>query len=371
MEDIKKLDLTSRKFGSYADHGDLHVSNLMGSSVAPNTVEKINLMKKEAVYHSTTREPLGKSMPRGVSMPEHMRDEDFRFGMTSAVADQNAKELIFPVMDDDHDKGRDLYIRSHASYFPGEQRSRGYANFSKERVYGRPADGVAVNGASHNVRAVLNPAPEVDDVPAVARKRLEDLKNLQPMLGKPRNLGQGTERLPHDFTFGQASDRRREGEWDCSQCLHGAYSAEEQMPDADIGKTLTPGFRNIAADDRTFGLPSARPVNPNARRSIADPLAYGSSSASELIKPSELSDMAIDASAFTRPRSRSEINDLFNSIGQSISPDAFDVVFDLASSDMPERDGRASVSAFRNRLVDYQVAEDMGEVEQWRQMHGL
>jgi hypothetical protein len=36
------------------------------------------------------------------------------------------------------------------------------------------------------------------------------------------------------------------GNW---QVIRGSYSAEQQAPDADLGKSLREGFRNTAADD--------------------------------------------------------------------------------------------------------------------------
>jgi hypothetical protein len=33
----------------------------------------------------------------------------------------------------------------------------------------------------------------------------------------------------------------------------GGYTLDEQQPDADLGKSITPGFRNITAEPRTFG----------------------------------------------------------------------------------------------------------------------
>lgn len=194
------------------------------------------------------------------------------------------------------------------------------------------------------------------------------MKNLAPILGKPRNLGQGTERLPADFTFGRPSDRKRDGEWSCEQCLKGQYSVEEQLPDVDVGKSTTPGFRNITTETRAFGMPSARPAAPpGARRSIADPTCYGSSNAAELIKPSELAEMSIDSSVFDHPRSREEIADLFDAIGQVMPRDVFDIIF----TSVEDRSGRASVAAFRSELVSWQTAVDLGEEDLWRGDRGV
>jgi hypothetical protein len=38
----------------------------------------------------------------------------------------------------------------------------------------------------------------------------------------------------------------------------GEYTEEELQPDADLGKAIRPGFRNMAPAERVFGLPSVR-----------------------------------------------------------------------------------------------------------------
>jgi len=37
------------------------------------------------------------------------------------------------------------------------------------------------------------------------------------------------------------------------EAMTGAYSMEEQEPDKDLGKSITPGFRNVVAETRAFG----------------------------------------------------------------------------------------------------------------------
>jgi hypothetical protein len=39
----------------------------------------------------------------------------------------------------------------------------------------------------------------------------------------------------------------------CLLCGAGGYTWEDQEPDADLGKSITPGFRNVTADTRAFG----------------------------------------------------------------------------------------------------------------------
>lgn len=43
----------------------------------------------------------------------------------------------------------------------------------------------------------------------------------------------------------------------CS-CLQGGLSEAEQQPDADLGKSVREGWRNINPDSRAFGVPSIR-----------------------------------------------------------------------------------------------------------------
>ena len=68
-----------------------------------------------------------------------------------------AKDVIFPAFDESAMKGEDIYIRSHGSYGPGEQRDRHY-NWPVDPVstrFGCKGDTIAFGGVSKNINDIL------------------------------------------------------------------------------------------------------------------------------------------------------------------------------------------------------------------------
>ena len=108
------------------------------------------------------------------------------------------------------------------------------------------------------------------DVSRITSKKTEDAKSLTIQLGRARNLGFGS-KDSHPAIYGKTSlPDRKNGEWDARACIEGTYEPEDQEPDSDLGKSMTPGFRNITTETRPFGVPSVRSDIPKyATRSIA------------------------------------------------------------------------------------------------------
>jgi len=48
--------------------------------------------------------------------------------------------------------------------------------------------------------------------------------------------------------------------------IKGNYTEADQLPDRDLGKTLTPGFRNVTLETRAFGVPCIRTDLPRPRK---------------------------------------------------------------------------------------------------------
>lgn len=63
------------------------------------------------------------------------------------------------------------------------------------------------------------------------------------MLGQPKNLGQNTESRPKDLVYGRPSAVRTVT---AAEVLKGRYKEKDNQPDEDLGKSITPGFRNIS-----------------------------------------------------------------------------------------------------------------------------
>ena len=145
--------------------------------------------------------------------------------------------------------------------------------------------------------------------------------------------------------------------------MRGRYTEEQQQADIDLGKSITPGCRNIAQEGRVYGCPSIRNDIPKlsiARRSVADSQNYGDdATAAELINPHKFANLAIDASAMEQLRSKQSILNIFKKIGYGDIPeDIIDEIYDEAVRRVsgPENNNMTTVSLFRDVLNEYLIA---------------
>ena len=97
-------------------------------NVAPKSflLDKANL-KKEQIYLSQKREPLGKQYTRGHQLPPSLVEKGFGRATPQDVSGDLTKQLLMPVERLISEEERALYIKSHANYDPGEQRRRAAA----------------------------------------------------------------------------------------------------------------------------------------------------------------------------------------------------------------------------------------------------
>lgn len=254
-------------------------------------------------------------------------------------------------MREDDAEGNELYKRSHGSYLPGEQRSRKYNwNVDPENTrFGRKGDTIALNGVSKNVEDVLKPPPD-PNVPAVNSKRVEDFKNMADQLGRSKNLGQDSGSRPADMVYGR---RPKASGVTAAEVMRGRYSLDDNEPDRDLGKSITPGFRNVSLETRAYGCPSIRsdiPALPISKRSLADSQNYGDDvPAQDLINPPAFSDLAIGPKSLSDQKTKEQLVALFQRIGYTLEPPVADHIFDIAS----EGFDTCSVNAFRNTLNEF------------------
>jgi hypothetical protein len=176
------------------------------------------------------------------------------------------------------------------------------------------------------------------------------------MLGQSKNLGQDSGLRPKDLVYGKASGTKG---LSAAEVLKGKYKEADNLPDRDLGKSITPGFRNLALTDRVFGCPSIRndiPAPAVQRRSIADSQNYGDDvPAQDLINPPAFSDLAIGPMTMAERRSKAEILQLFERIGYSFDQELGDHLFYTSSGG----GDWSSVNAFRNVLNDYIISQDL------------
>jgi len=314
-----------------------------------------NVEKKEGIYLSHKREPLGKPYIRGHDLPGEFSSGVVGFGRPTPqdVAGTQSKHLLHPDERLVPEAERQLYVKSHANYDPGEQRRRGYSWVDKEG----PIDpalfrfgGAVKDGEKAGVAKAINPAldPSYKRPPVVVEKLLEDFRTVSTEgLGAVKNLGYGVVAPPAGTVFGMASQAGPE--WGVRECI-GNYTPEEQQPDKDLGRSIRPGWRNIGPPARIFGVPSIRSDVPApSLKSVADHQNYGDEAgAATLLYPPRFADGGVTQADFLTATSKDEIADIFRSAGFQLDESAVDATFERAKTLDPN--GLVSVQSFRMAL---------------------
>lgn len=246
---MEKLDLGSKVYGTLSDPIRYTAANLINCRPL-NVVEKLNLAKAESSYHTLKREPLGSTYNRDHTLPSKFSTSNVPFGKSSR-SDEPAKQIIFPQMDEEAFAGEDIYRRSHGSYQVGEQKRRNYdwKINPNEMRFGVRGDTIAFNGVSKNITEVLTTAELPNS--AIGLKIVEDFRSMRDEPGKPRvGLGSGVAPRPENFVYGLPSSytkRTSKSQWNAADTIMGKYAPpEQQTADFDLGKSITPGFRNIS-----------------------------------------------------------------------------------------------------------------------------
>ena len=205
--DYARLDVYGR-----SEPVGVKVHEVLNTAPKSYLIEKAT-EKKEAIYLSHKREPLGKPYVRGHVIPEGLKKGEQGFGRPTPqdVAGDQSKALLHPPERIVPEDERQLYVKSHSNYDPGEQRRRGYSWKDKEG----PIDpaihrfGAAVkDGQQNGVAKAINPAldPSYKRPAVVVDKLLEDFRGVTSEgLGAVKNLGHGQTVQPN--TVGAAALR--------------------------------------------------------------------------------------------------------------------------------------------------------------------
>jgi len=359
IEDVKKINADIYKvYGDNGVHGSDHVENVWRQPGGETDCARAKYAKTEANYHSSIKEPLGKSYNRGHVLPEAVKNPEYRFGIGSATS-ESAKGLLYPHIEVDDSQFKEQYIKSHSSYDPGEQRSRKYKwNIDpKTFSFGLTGGCLPYNGVSSGVHAILQgKGEEGEELSQISSKKQEDYKALGDILGRVKNLGFGTRNLPEDYVYGTASIRRGDDDWDARQCIQGGYTWLEQQPDQDLGKSITPGFRNITAESRAFGTPTIRSdIPPYAKKSLADNQNYGDDvNAAQLLNPSEFASFGVDDDEFVKTRSQDEIKSIFEAIGYKFSSTEFETIYNMCA----DNNGKSTLLGFRDAMNTFNYQKE-------------
>jgi len=322
------------------------------------------LERQEDVYASSKREPLGQSYNRGHKLPQGLgTDVPFgevceQGGVVGAKAMMQhplSKELIFPVdfqNEDPDGKFHDMYVRTHASYAPGQQRQRNYNWEAANIEPGKHTFGLTEKVDPNNrngVAKALNPQLGVDykDTAKIVPAMLEHFYITEKdHLGQVKKLGHGNRNIPPDFAYGAPSEGRNSDSWGVRKLLVGGYTEEQQIPDVDLGKSIKPGHRNLAPDDKVFGLPSVRTdimrrypqptkqlyeagMTVQMSKGCADNTNYGEEpDAFSLIYPAAGGDRGVEERMYLEPYTAEKLKAFLGTAG--INTGEFDSYFDNA-----------------------------------------
>eukprot|EP01065_Artemidia_motanka_P009858 TRINITY_DN1510_c0_g1_i1.p1 TRINITY_DN1510_c0_g1~~TRINITY_DN1510_c0_g1_i1.p1 ORF type:complete len:290 (+),score=100.05 TRINITY_DN1510_c0_g1_i1:54-872(+) len=242
--------------------------------------------------------------------------------------------IIFPPEGADAERDQraeQVYLKSHRRWPAGAQKRRGY----------QWANGI--DPSVHRFGAVQKRDPSVSaqqalefqhaEKPRLVRRVLEDFKDCNSdALGAVRNRGVGHS-LPSGHRFGKTQQLDA---WGAKECMRGAYTAEEQLPDRDLGKPSRPLSRKgiePPADDRVFGVPSVRSdLQPPRARRVTDNVNYGDDdSAADLLCPSPYAQGGVSVADFLTPVGRSEMKELADGAGYGLSDAEFDLAWNEVS----------------------------------------
>mmetsp|Transcript_4493 Transcript_4493/g.7571 ORF Transcript_4493/g.7571 Transcript_4493/m.7571 type:complete len:442 (+) Transcript_4493:85-1410(+) len=304
------------------------------------------LEQAENIYASSKHEPLGRGYERGTQIPAGMGTER-PFGMViDAKAKSRAgqvKDLVFPnqapELEEDLTKTHDLYLKSHGAYEPGEQRRRQY---NWEQIGVDPSThrfgAVDADAYRDGVRKALQPALDqsLPGAEMVASKLHADYKLAHSdVLGQVRKLGTGDRTsLEPGHAYGMPSCQLRGGvRPSVEQLLKTGHTVEQNQLDANLGKSLREGWRNIAPENRVFGVPSVRTdVQMPNKRSVTSIINYGNEpDVQQLLRPPKSVERGIHEGHYMELRSAEDIKAVTEEADIVISDEHFAQVFEMAA----------------------------------------
>nr|XP_010973668.2 EF-hand domain-containing family member B isoform X2 [Camelus dromedarius] len=164
--------------------------------------------KKESVYFSSRRAPLGKSHDQTPGLPKGLDTLNTTFG-TAVVRGLSAKDVVNPPKSykevfEEGQEGHDLYIVSHNDYYVGEAKNRKYnpSSFHRFNLYGVPTPHF---NDGRNMAKTLYWLQELQMKRGakIVSKKVDDFKEkFQHKLGRVLDPIAETMNVPPDHTFG-------------------------------------------------------------------------------------------------------------------------------------------------------------------------
>ena len=235
IDDFKEMNISNTLFGVTPNDSEsnIHVEDVLNTNLN-NEHEKIMIEMKESIYKSAQREPLGKSFRRGHQQPDFTLDPTFRYGVTSTRSEETAKSLLstsdeVSIGHSDLEMNQKYYTKSHGSYLPGQQKERNYKwpVDPLTVVFGEKGQDLSLRRSSKGVHEALH-----SDMDVIEKERRRH-----------------TIAIPSDCVFGMKTPTNIDyNGTECRLVMQGDYSQYEQTADTDLGKSTTPGFRNVITE---------------------------------------------------------------------------------------------------------------------------
>ncbi|XP_032187924.1 EF-hand domain-containing family member B isoform X2 [Mustela erminea] len=353
--------------------------------------------KKESVYFSNQRAPLGKSHDQTPGLPKGLDVLNTTFG-TTVIRDSPARDVVNPPKSYEEvfkegKEGHDLYIVSHNDYYVGEAKNRKYnpSSFHRFNLYGVPTphfnDGRAMAKTLYWLHEL-----QMKKGAKIISKRVDDFKEkFQHKLGRVLDPIAETMNVPPDHTFGACLRAEEYGKKPACANPDEA-NVEESEPTLLIKpedivlkepgsseKTLRTLLRpsdKVSSHYKTtsseinavvgalpstcypiYGVPTIRSDIPAPRiRRVSDRTNYGEEgNAYSLLHPTIFGQKGVFERDFFKTRSKKEIAEILCNIGVKLSDEEFENVWNLASK--KHHRGEVCVETIRNVLDEIQHAD--------------
>jgi hypothetical protein len=317
---------------------------LLGSELPPMAAMIVR-KAEEATYLSATRLPLGKGYVHGGRVdrpPAATLRPGFAYGNPGASQTESAKDFIQGqgVADPAGEEAAErIYEKSHRAFKPGVQR-RSAVDWAiagvdpQARVFGMPAASLERAAVEKCLNPTAEGGPPEAALTSIVPKRTDDFRAAEGYrLGQVRGRP-AADFTAHPATYGRLAQRSEAGEWGVGDCIRGDYTLEQQMPDKDLGRSLTPGYRNVGMADpsRRFGLPAVRIDIAPRGLSMASSMDFGDgTSAAKLLAPSSYSDLGVGEEDFLAVMPPGRLRALFGRIGTAMSDREFAVLYNRAA----------------------------------------
>lgn len=228
-----KADDPHLKWAAEMTHGiNTTSSATSGELVNPYPKTLFNqrkLDRKEKIYASHVRAPLGVSHDQSHGLPKGLNRDQFTFGIPTEL-DIGAGGLINPnktyaEVEQESAVGMDLYRQTHSNFDVGEQLHRGYTSpsFHPDSKFGIPTPH---NNAGIKVKKTLKWLHETQQEKAtkIVSKRVDDFRERsQPQLGQVHDPIKDTLKVGPDHSFGILV---KPDEYGAGDLMHGRAPAD-------------------------------------------------------------------------------------------------------------------------------------------------